>query len=38
MYRVYCDGKVLHDIRDPSYTLRSPKLTLELNKTGSFSF
>lgn len=38
MYRVYCDGKVLHDIRDPSYTLGSPKLTLELNKTGSLTF
>ncbi len=38
MYRVLCDGKILHDIRDPSYVLVSPKLTLELNKTGSFTF
>lgn len=38
MYRVLCDGKVLHDIRDPDHVLVGPKLTLELNKTGSFTF
>ena len=38
MYRVLCDGKILHDIRDPDYQLLSPKLSLELNKTGNFDF
>lgn len=38
MYRVECDGNTLHDIRDESYMLLSPKLSLELNKTGNFDF
>lgn len=38
MYRIECDGKTLHDIRDEEYTLLSPKLSLELNKTGNLDF
>ncbi len=38
MYRIYCDDKVLHDVRDEDYQLLFPKITLELNKTGSFDF
>ena len=35
MYRVLCDGKTLHDVRDEEYQLLSPKISLELNKTGN---
>ena len=38
MYRVLCDNKVLHDIRDEEYMLLEPKISLELNKTGNFDF
>lgn len=38
MYRVLCDGKVLHDVRDEDYMLMEPKVSLELNKTGNFDF
>ena len=38
MYRVLCDGKVLHDIRDPGYQVLSPKISVELNKTGNLDF
>lgn len=38
MYRVLCDGKVLHDVRDEEYMLLEPKISLELNKTGNFDF
>lgn len=38
MYRILCDGKVLHDIRDPDYQVLSPKISLELNKTGNLDF
>ena len=38
MYRVLCDGKTLHDVRDEEYQLLSPKISLELNKTGNFDF
>lgn len=38
MYRVLCDGKVLHDVRDEDYMLLGPKVALELNKTGNFDF
>lgn len=38
MYRIYCDDKTLHDVRDEEYQLISPKISLELNKTGSFEF
>lgn len=38
MYRIECDGKTLHDIRDEDYMLLSPKVSLELNKTGNLDF
>lgn len=38
MYRVLCDGKTLHDVRDEEYMLLGPKVALELNKTGNFDF
>lgn len=38
MYRIYCDDKTLHDVRDEEYQLITPKISLELNKTGSFEF
>nr|WP_301906453.1 phage tail spike protein [uncultured Anaerostipes sp.] len=38
MYRVLCDDKVLHDVRDEDYMLLGPKVALELNKTGNFDF
>nr|DAV06694.1 MAG TPA: baseplate protein [Caudoviricetes sp.] len=38
MYRVLCDNKVLHDVRDEDYMLLGPKVALELNKTGNFDF
>lgn len=38
MYRMLCDGKVLHDIRDQSYQVLTPKISLELNKTGNLDF
>ncbi len=38
MYRVYCNGKTIHDVRDEEFRLLSPKLALELNKTGNLDF
>lgn len=38
MYRILCDGKTLHDVRDEDYMLLQPKVALELNKTGNFDF
>ena len=38
MYQVYCDGQLLHDPRLQEYQLLSPSFSLELNKTGSFTF
>ncbi len=38
MYRMECDGKTLHDMRDEKYMLLSPKVSLELNKTGNLDF
>ena len=38
MYQVYCDGQLLHDPRLQDYQLLSPSLSLELNKTGTFTF
>lgn len=38
MYRIECDGKTLHDMRDEKYMLLSPKVSLELNKTGNLDF
>lgn len=38
MYRVYCDDFLIYDTKIEDLTLVSPKLELELNKTGSFTF
>lgn len=38
MYTVYCDDFILYDPRMEELTILSPSLSLELNKTGSFSF
>nr|DAU37976.1 MAG TPA: tail protein [Caudoviricetes sp.] len=38
MHQVYCDGQLLHDPRLQEYQLLSPSLSLELNKTGTFTF
>lgn len=38
MYRIKSDDKTLHDIRDEEYMLLSPKISLELNKTGNLDF
>ena len=38
MYQIYCDGQLLYDPRLQEYQLLSPSLSLELNKTGSFTF
>lgn len=38
MYTVYCDDIILYDPRMEELTILSPSLSLELNKTGSFSF
>lgn len=38
MYKIESDGRTLHDVRDEKYALLSPKITLELNKTGNLDF
>lgn len=38
MYRVLCDGLPIYDLRDEKLVLIDPKLDLEVNKAGSFSF
>lgn len=38
MHQVYCDGQLLYDPRLQEYQLASQSLSLELNKTGSFTF
>lgn len=38
MYRIKCNDKTLHDVRDEEYMLLSPKISLELNKTGNLDF
>lgn len=38
MYQIYCDGSLLYDPRVEELALVSPSLSLELNKTGSFTF
>lgn len=38
MYKILCDGKTLHDVRDPDYQVITPKISLELNKTGNLDF
>ena len=37
-YRVLCDGYVLHDSNLEKFTLISPKLDIEVNKSGEFNF
>lgn len=37
-YRVLCDGYVLHDSNLEQFTLINPVLTVELNKSGEFTF
>lgn len=38
MYQVYCDSYLLHDDRLESLRIFQPKLEMELNKSGSFTF
>lgn len=38
MYRVLCDGFPIYDTRDEELVLIDPKVTLEVNKAGSFEF
>ena len=37
-YRVLCDGYVLHDSNLEQFTLINPVLTVEVNKSGEFTF
>ena len=38
MYKVYCDEHLIFDTKNDELNISSPKLDLELNKTGEFSF
>lgn len=38
MYEIYADGNLLYDDQIENLKVFAPKLTLELNKTGDFSF
>lgn len=38
MYKVYCDNYLLHNMTMPELKLINPKLDLEVNKAGSFTF
>ena len=38
MYRVYCDGHLLHDSNLEKFTLIAPNLEIEVNKSGVFTF
>lgn len=38
MYQVRCDDKIIYDLRDKDLKIISPKLSQEVNKTGSFNF
>lgn len=38
MYKVYCDDHLLYDDNFDKYKIESPKLELELNKAGKFTF
>ena len=38
MYQIKCDGYVLYDHRDPELVVNSPKIKLEVNKSGEGSF
>ena len=35
MYQVRCDNKIIYDLRDEDLKIISPKLTTEINKTGT---
>ena len=38
MYQVRCDDNIIYDLRDEDLKIISPKLTTEVNKTGTFNF
>lgn len=38
MYTVYCDGKCIYNVDVDGLIIAEPKLEMELNKVGSFSF
>lgn len=38
MYKVYCDNELLYSDRLESYMIYEPKLSLEINKAGTFDF
>lgn len=38
MYRVLCDGLPIYDLRDEALVLIEPKVTLEVNTAGTFTF
>lgn len=38
MYQVKCDDIIIYDLRDKDLMIISPKLTTEINKTGTFNF
>lgn len=38
MYQVRCDNNIIYDLRDEDLKIISPKLSTEINKTGTFNF
>lgn len=38
MYKVYCDNELLYSERIDAFVIHNPKLSLELNKAGTFDF
>lgn len=38
MYKVYCDNELLYSERIDAFIIHNPKLSLELNKAGTFDF
>lgn len=38
MYQVRCDDNIIYDLRDEDLKIISPKLNMEVNKTGTFTF
>lgn len=38
MYQVRCDNNIIYDLRDEELKIISPKLSVEINKTGTFDF
>ena len=38
MYKVYCDNELLYSERIDAFMIFNPKLSLELNKAGTFNF